>query len=225
VTGERLPRPAGLGQRLQPRLLDQVLQRPHHLCEQRRPGRDRDGSVELLVTLDTTTAGRDVPLHLLQCRPDRRQVGIRTPGRGERGEFRLQRIAGLDDLGQPVRVSADSRDHRAGPDPLGQHRPVAVPDHHDPDHLERDQRLAQRGPADPQPDGEFTLGRQPITDPETVLVDPAGDLLGDLLIQPGTEYGTGEAVVGHAADSIDNWVTELLARPVSHATKAFRPRS
>ena len=37
----------------------------------------------------------------------------------------------------------------------------------------------------------------PIACLRPVLGDPPGDLFGDLLIQPGTEYGAGEAVVGH----------------------------
>ena len=46
---------------------------------------------------------------------------------------------------------------------------VAVPDGHRADHLERDERLAQRGPADAQAGRELPLGGQLVARTQVVL--------------------------------------------------------
>ena len=73
-----------------------------------RGGGDR--AVEALVAFDTAAAGVDVGLHERQRVVDARQVLLGTAGRGQRGDLGLERVAGLDDLGQPVGVGADRLD-------------------------------------------------------------------------------------------------------------------
>ena len=77
------------------------------------------------------------------------------------GDLGLERVAGLDDLRQPVGVAADRLDDagRTG-GPGGDDGAVAVAYLDHADHLERHQRLAERGPADAEPLGELALGRQ-----------------------------------------------------------------
>ena len=60
------------------------------------------------------------------------------------------------------------------------------------DHLERDEGLAQGGAADAETCGEVSLGRQTVTLAETVVDDPRGDLLGDLLVEASPLEGLRE---------------------------------
>ena len=63
---------------------------------------------------------------------------------------------------------------------------VAVP-HLDPAlHLERDQGAAEGGSADAEVLGEPALGRQPVAGGEALCLDEVGDVVGQLLVQPGT---------------------------------------
>ena len=110
------------------------------------------GAVEALVALDAAAAGLDVGLHEGQGVVDAGEVVVGAPGGRERGDLGLQRVAGLDDLGQPVGVGADRLDD-AGRRPVarGDDGAVAVAYRDHADHLERDQRLAERGAADAEP--------------------------------------------------------------------------
>ena len=151
----------------------------------------------------------DVVGHGAQRGVDAREVALGTPLRGQGGELGLQRVAGVDDLGQPVGVGADRLDgttgagvpdlvaagRQAGPDP-GHDRAVAVPDADRADDLEGDEGLAQRGPADAEAGGELALGRQPVAGGEVVVGDPGRDLRGHLLVEPGAHEPTRERRTG-----------------------------
>ncbi len=139
-------------------------------------------AVEALVALDAAPARLDVGGHQAEGLVDAGQVVRRTPFGGQRGELGLERVAGVDDLGQPVGVRADRLDHASGP---GRAHDGAVPvaHGHHADDLQRDQGLAQRGAADPEPRGELALGRDPVPGLQSVVLDPAADLLGDLLVE------------------------------------------
>ena len=74
----------------------------------------------------------------------------RAPQGGERGELHLEGLPHLDDLPQPVAASAQRGQDLPFRRDVNDHRAVAVPHVDDAVHLERDQRLAHRCPADAQ---------------------------------------------------------------------------
>ncbi len=122
-----------------------------------------------LVALDAPTPGLDVGLHQGQGVLDAVEVGLGTPRGREAGDLGLQRVAGLDDLGQPVGVRPDRVDDPRGPGRPGDDRPVTVPDRDRADHLERDEGLAEGGAADAEPGRELPLGGQLVAGLEVVL--------------------------------------------------------
>ena len=138
--------------------------------EQQAVGRRRHRRVEVLVALDATAPGLDVLLHQGQGVLDALQVGLGAPRSREAGDLGLQRVAGLDDLGQAVGVGADRLDDARGrPGTWRDDRAVTVPDGHRADDLERHERLAERGPADAEARGELPLGGQLVARLEAVL--------------------------------------------------------
>jgi hypothetical protein len=116
--------------------------------------------------------------------------------------------AGLDDLGESVRVRADRLDDAARRRGVGDERPVAVAHRDDPDDLEGDEGLAECRAAHAEALGELSLGGQPVAGRETVLVDPSGDLLGHLLVEPGAREA------GHAR--CRHGVTLLTVGPLTY---------
>ena len=155
----------------------------------------------------------------LQRRPDRRQVGVGTPYAASAASFDSSASRASMISGSRSACARIASITGAGPGPLGQHRAVAVPDHHHADHLERDQRLAQRRAAHAESLGQLPLRWQPVTRQQAVLDDPGGDLVGDLLVQAGPQYRTGWCGTSrrriHADQLIDKWLIGLLARPLS----------
>ena len=79
---------------------------------------------------------------------------------------------------------------------LGDDRAVAVAHGDHADHLERDQGLAEGGPADAETLGELALGRDPVAGLEPVVGDPGGDLLGHLLVEAAAHEPAGEGGPG-----------------------------
>ena len=112
-------------------------------------------------------------------------VGGTTRG-GEGRDLRLEGVARVDDLGQPMGVGADRLDDAPRSRGLGEDGAVAVPDLDDADDLERDEGLAQGRAADAETLRELALGGQPVARREAVGLDPRTDLLGDLLVEPGS---------------------------------------
>ena len=82
-----------------------------------------------------------------------------------------------------ARIASTMRRRSRG---LGQDGAVAVPDLDDADDLERDEGLAQGRAADAETLRELALGGQPVARREAVGLDPRTDLLGDLLVEPGS---------------------------------------
>jgi hypothetical protein len=81
--------------------------------------------------------------------------------------------------GQDLPLRRDVEDHRA----------IAVPHVDDALHLECDQRLAHRCPADSQLGGELALGWEPIAHLHPLAVDVVQQPLDELLIQAGAADG------------------------------------
>ena len=122
-----------------------------------------DRAVEALVALDAAAAGLDVGLH--------RGEGVVDARRGRSSVRRAAASAAiLVSSASRVSMISGSRSAwariastiRAEPGDCGDDGAVAVADRDHADHLERDQRLAQRGPADAEPGRELALGRQPV---------------------------------------------------------------
>ena len=122
-------------------------------------GSGGDRLVELFVTGDTALAGVDLRLHRRDRGVDRRHLGVGTALGGETRELHLERLAGLDDVGQTVGVFAQRLDRSLFDRPAHEDRTVAMPDGQEPLDLEGDQRLAERGSAHAEFGGQFTLGR------------------------------------------------------------------
>ena len=147
-----------------------------------------DGAVEALVALHAAAAGLDVGRHEGQRVVDAGEVVVGASYGGERGDLGLERVAGLDDLGQPVGVAADRLDDAARLLVARGHDgavAVAYLDHAD--HLERHERLAQGGAADAEPLRELALGRELVAGLQAVVVDPRRDLPGHLLVEARAE--------------------------------------
>ncbi len=157
--------------------------------EHRVVGHDRDLAVEEAIALVPVGAVRVVggPVH---AREQLLGVWIGAPvAGGQRGDARLEQLAGLEQRGgagvvrQRDRAVAGAwgldaldgvgRDERA--------RARARLDH--PVDLERRDRLADRGAADLEALGEVALGRQALAGAQQAHADLAGDPVGDPLIE------------------------------------------
>src|ERR1044072_9209032 len=102
VLGERARRAVGLAQRLVAALGDLLGDGAHELGEQAAVGGGGHRGVEAPVALRAGLATLDLGRHVVECRVDGGEVVV-GPARG--GEFRelgLQRLAGLEHVGQPA---------------------------------------------------------------------------------------------------------------------------
>ena len=186
-------RTARLGEGLDPRLLDQVADLVHQPRQQQGVGGGGDGAVEPLVSLDAR--GRRP-----RCPAPWRASASSIRARSSSVRRAAASAAILVSSASRVSITSGSRSAcariastiRPAGGLRGQHGAVAVPDGDHADHLQRDQRLAQRGPADSEPGRELALGREPVAGLEPVGRDPRRDLLRDLLVQASTHQPFGE---------------------------------
>jgi hypothetical protein len=118
----------------------------------------RGGGVEPLVTGGTAPPVPDLLLHERQGLVDLGEVVVVAPVRGQSGELDLHRLARLDDLLESTPTSTQGADHLPAGRDVEDHGAVTVPDVDDALHLQCDQRLAHRRPADLQSCGEIPLG-------------------------------------------------------------------
>ena len=84
--------------------------------------------VELFVTEDTALAGVDLRLHRGDRSVDCRHLGVGTALGGQTGDLHLERLAGLNDVGEAVRVFLQRLDRSFLDRPADEDRTVAVPD-------------------------------------------------------------------------------------------------
>ena len=189
VGAERGDRTVGLGQRLDAGFSYQITDLGHHLGQQSGVPGGGDGGVELLVAVDAAAPGLDLALHGVHGRVDRGEVLLGAPSGGQGGQFGLQRIPGVDDLGKLLRVPPEGVDHLRGPRRLHEDDAVAVPDRHHSRDFHGHQRLADGRSADTQPRRELPFRRQAIAHLNAVVRDPGLDLAHDLLVQPGRVTG------------------------------------
>ena len=150
----------------------------------------------------------------------RREVLVVAPDRGQGGDLGLERVAGLDDLGQPVGVGADGLDDALGSGPAATTVPSPWRTATTPITSSatsawlRVARLTPRRTASSRSGGS----RSPAL--QAVLGDPGRDLLGHLLVEPGADAAAGAADARAASShswhhSIDIRPIVLLARPLS----------
>src|SRR4029079_9022001 len=76
----------------------------HQLRKKCRMSSSGERLVELFVTEDTALAGVDLSLHRGDRSVDCRHLGVGTALGGQTGDLHLERLAGLNDVGEAVRV-------------------------------------------------------------------------------------------------------------------------
>ncbi len=141
------------------------------------------------------TVRLDLLRHVRESRAHRRQVVLRAPLGGQFGELRLQRLPGLQDI-REAPAAFDHPLHGLGVETVPHEvRTAPVPGLHQALDLQHHDRLLHRGPADPEPLGEITLGRQPVAGAQPALDDVLAQPLQHLFVEALFRHGA--QGVGH----------------------------
>lgn len=188
---------AGLAEGLGAALGDLLGDGAHELGEDAAVRGSRDRRVEQAVAVDAGPAVLDLLGHVRERLAHRGQVVLRTALGGQFGEFRLQGLAGVEDVGE-ASAALDQLLHglhvEAVPDEVGA---AAVPRLHQALDLQHHDGLLHRGPADAEALGEVALGRETVAGLEVTL--------GDVLAQP-VQHLLVEALLAHGAQGVGHRV-------------------
>src|SRR5438093_3610396 len=181
-------RPAGRVEGFLAALREQVHQRVHDSTDRAIVRGGADGRVKRGILGEAGLARADLASLVVEDPPHLLDFFRCGPARRERGDGGLEDAPGLKELADRLALGRHHEGERADQRVdrhLAHERPLARSDLHEPEALERAQRLPYRGAAHDELLGEAALGRQLVATFEPALRDQLLDLPNDLLVDPG----------------------------------------